>query len=134
MISGTITDAAGRTLSGQTVEAFWNSVAHARPLSVGFNCALGARQLRPYIQELSRLAGTFVSVYPNAGLPNAFGGYDEGSGRDLRGRRRPARSGYVNLVGGSLHDARHVRAIADAARGLPPSPHSAGHRLAGSSR
>src|SRR5690606_5412502 len=77
MISGTITDASGRTLSGQTVSAFWDSVRHARPLSVGLNCALGAKQLRPYLQELSGIADTFVSGYPNAGLPNAFGGYDE---------------------------------------------------------
>lgn len=77
MISGTITDASGRTLSGQTAEAFWNSVAHAKPLSVGFNCALGADLLRPYVQELSRIAPAFVSAHPNAGLPNEFGGYDE---------------------------------------------------------
>ncbi len=123
MISGTITDAAGRTLSGQTVEAFWNSIAHARPLSVGFNCALGARQLRPYVQELSRLAGTFVSVYPNAGLPNAFGGYDEGPAETSEVVGDLARSGYVNLVGGCCGTTpAHVRAIADAARGLPPRP------------
>ena len=77
MISGTITDASGRTLSGQTVEAFWNSVRHARPLSVGFNCALGARQLRPHVEELSRIADVYVSAHPNAGLPNAMAEYDE---------------------------------------------------------
>ena len=77
MISGTITDASGRTLSGQTTEAFWNSVAHARPLSVGLNCALGAKALRQYVQELSRVAPVFVSTHPNAGLPNEFGQYDE---------------------------------------------------------
>ena len=77
MISGTITDASGRTLSGQTTEAFWNSVAHARPLTVGLNCALGAKALRQYVQELSRVAPTFVSTHPNAGLPNEFGQYDE---------------------------------------------------------
>ncbi|MFL5470847.1 MAG: homocysteine S-methyltransferase family protein, partial [Gemmatimonadales bacterium] len=77
MISGTITDASGRTLSGQVTEAFWNSVAHARPLSIGLNCALGAQALRQYVQELSRVAPTFVSTHPNAGLPNEFGGYDE---------------------------------------------------------
>src|SRR4029077_3491391 len=77
MISVTITDKSGRTLSGQTVEAFWISVAHARPLSVGVNCALGAREMRPYVEELSRIADVHVSCYPNAGLPNAFGEYDE---------------------------------------------------------
>ena len=77
MISGTITDASGRTLSGQTAEAFWYSVSHVRPLSVGLNCALGARQLRQYVQDLSRVAPVFISAHPNAGLPNAFGGYDE---------------------------------------------------------
>ena len=77
IISGTITDASGRTLSGQTTEAFWNSIRHARPLAVGLNCALGATQLRPYVQELSRVADTYVCAYPNAGLPNAFGEYDE---------------------------------------------------------
>ena len=80
MISGTITDASGRTLSGQTAEAFWNSVAHAKPISVGFNCALGAEALRPYVQELSRIAGISISVHPNAGLPNEFGGYDDTPG------------------------------------------------------
>ena len=77
IISGTITDASGRTLSGQVTEAFWDSIRHARPLAVGLNCALGARDMRPYVAELSRLADSFVSVYPNAGLPNAFGEYDE---------------------------------------------------------
>src|SRR5439155_11016656 len=77
MISGTITDQSGRTLTGQTAEAFWNSVRHARPLSVGLNCALGARALRPYVEELSRVAPVYVSTHPNAGLPNEFGGYDE---------------------------------------------------------
>ncbi|HJP04535.1 MAG TPA: homocysteine S-methyltransferase family protein, partial [Gammaproteobacteria bacterium] len=76
MISGTITDASGRTLSGQTTEAFWNSVAHARPVAIGLNCALGAEDLRPYVTELARVADTHVSVHPNAGLPNEFGGYD----------------------------------------------------------
>src|SRR5690606_5535095 len=77
MISGTITDASGRTLSGQTTEAFWNSVRHAKPISVGLNCALGAKELRPYLEELSNKADTHVSAHPNAGLPNAFGEYDE---------------------------------------------------------
>jgi len=121
MISGTITDASGRTLSGQTVEAFWNSVAHARPLSIGFNCALGARQLRPHVQELSRLADTFVSVYPNAGLPNPFGEYDERPAETSDVLGDLARSGYVNLVGGCCGTTpEHVRAIADAVRGIAP--------------
>jgi 5-methyltetrahydrofolate--homocysteine methyltransferase len=77
MISGTITDASGRTLSGQTAEAFWNSLNHVRPLSFGLNCALGAGELRQYVEELSRICDCFVSAHPNAGLPNAFGGYDE---------------------------------------------------------
>ena len=84
IISGTITDASGRTLSGQTTEAFWNSVRHARPVAIGLNCALGAKQLRPYVEELSRIADTYVCAYPNAGLPNAFGEYDE-SGLRNRG-------------------------------------------------
>src|SRR4029077_1729297 len=77
MISGTITDQSGRILSGQTPEAFWNSLRHAKPISIGFNCALGAAQLRPYVAEMARIADTYVSAYPNAGLPNAFGEYDE---------------------------------------------------------
>ena len=87
MISGTITDASGRTLSGQTTEAFWNSVAHGRPLTIGLNCALGAKALRQYVQELSRVAPVFVSTHPNAGLPNEFGMYDESPAVD--GRRAP---------------------------------------------
>ena len=93
IVSGTITDASGRTLSGQTTEAFWNSIRHARPAVVGLNCALGGKQLRPYIEELARIADTYVCAYPNAGLPNAFGEYDEtprADGRDparIRGER-----------------------------------------------
>jgi 5-methyltetrahydrofolate--homocysteine methyltransferase len=121
MISGTITDASGRTLSGQTTEAFWNSVAHARPLSVGLNCALGAKALRQYVQELSRVAPTFVSTHPNAGLPNEFGGYDESPEYMAGVLREFAESGLVNLVGGCCGTTpAHIRAIADAVHGLPP--------------
>src|SRR3954453_23093734 len=121
MISGTITDASGRTLSGQTTEAFWHSVAHARPMSVGLNCALGARALRQYVQELSRVAPTFVSTHPNAGLPNEFGGYDEIPEYMAGVLREFAEAGLVNLVGGCCGTTpAHIRAIADAVRGLPP--------------
>ncbi|HET9025849.1 MAG TPA: homocysteine S-methyltransferase family protein, partial [Burkholderiaceae bacterium] len=102
MISGTVTDASGRILSGQTVEAFWNSVRHARPLSVGLNCALGAALMRPYIEEIARVADTFVSCYPNAGLPNPMSetGYDEMPEQTAAMIGEFARSGLVNLVGG----------------------------------
>ena len=121
MVSGTITDASGRTLSGQTVEAFWNSVRHARPLVVGFNCALGAEQLRPHIEELSRLADTFVSVHPNAGLPNAFGGYDQDAATMAALVGEFADSGFVNLVGGCCGTrAEHIAALAEAMRGKSP--------------
>jgi 5-methyltetrahydrofolate--homocysteine methyltransferase len=121
MISGTITDASGRTLSGQTVGAFWNSIRHARPLLVGFNCALGGRQLRPYIQELSGLADTFVSAYPNAGLPNAFGGYDEEPPETAGVLGQMIADGHVNLVGGCCGTTPdHIRALAAvAAAGRP---------------
>ncbi|MDT8428576.1 MAG: methionine synthase [Pseudomonadales bacterium] len=115
MISGTITDASGRTLSGQTVEAFWNSVAHARPISIGFNCALGAEQLRPHIEEISRIADTFVSAHPNAGLPNEFGEYDQGASEmaDIVGEF--AARGFLNIVGGCCGTRpEHIRAIAKA--------------------
>jgi 5-methyltetrahydrofolate--homocysteine methyltransferase len=121
MISGTITDASGRTLSGQTTEAFWNSVAHARPLIIGLNCALGAKQLRQYVQELSRVAPTFVSTHPNAGLPNEFGGYDESPEYMAGILREFAESGLVNLVGGCCGTTpAHITAIAEAVSGLPP--------------
>ena len=121
MVSGTITDASGRTLSGQTVEAFWNSVRHARPLVVGFNCALGAEQLRPHIEELSRLADTFVSVHPNAGLPNAFGGYDQDAATMAGLIEEFAASGFVNLVGGCCGTRpEHVAALGAAIRGKAP--------------
>jgi 5-methyltetrahydrofolate--homocysteine methyltransferase len=121
MVSGTITDASGRTLSGQTVEAFWNSIRHARPLVVGFNCALGAEQLRPHIEELSRLADTFVSVHPNAGLPNAFGGYDQDAATMAALIGEFADSGFVNLVGGCCGTRpEHIAALADTMHGKPP--------------
>ena len=120
VISGTITDASGRTLSGQTTEAFWNSVRHARPLAVGLNCALGAREMRPYLAELSRIADTFVSCYPNAGLPNAFGEYDEAAEETAAIIREFAQDGLVNLVGGCCGTTPdHVRAIAGAVTELP---------------
>jgi len=121
MISGTITDASGRTLSGQTPEAFWNSVAHAEPLSIGFNCALGAKELRPHIQEISRIAGTYISTHPNAGLPNAFGGYDATPDEMAGQLREFAASGLVNLVGGCCGTTPdHIAAIQDALLDVAP--------------
>ena len=121
MISGTITDASGRTLSGQTTEAFWNSVAHGRPLSVGLNCALGAKALRQYVQELSRVSPTLVSTHPNAGLPNEFGQYDESPEYMAGILREFAESGLVNLVGGCCGTTpAHIKALAEAVAGLPP--------------
>ena len=121
MVSVTITDRSGRTLSGQTVEAFWISIAHMPLLSVGINCALGAREMRPYIEELSRIAPVPVSCYPNAGLPNAFGGFDEtpvSMAADLRGF---AESGWLNMVGGCCGTTpAHIRAIAAAVDGVAP--------------
>ncbi|MBC9731607.1 methionine synthase [Nocardioides marmotae] len=121
IISGTITDASGRTLSGQTTEAFWNSVRHARPLAVGLNCALGAKEMRPYIAEMSRVADTFVSCYPNAGLPNAFGEYDEAAEETAAVVREFAEAGFVNLVGGCCGTTpAHIGAIADAVADATP--------------
>jgi 5-methyltetrahydrofolate--homocysteine methyltransferase len=123
MISVTITDASGRTLSGQTVEAFYNSVVHARPFSVGINCALGAKQMRPYIEELARIAGCFVTCYPNAGLPNAFGGYDETPAEMAAALAEFAANGWVNLLGGCCGSTpAHIKAIATAVAGLKPRP------------
>ncbi len=120
MISGTITDASGRTLSGQTVEAFWNSVRHARPAVIGLNCALGAKQLRPYVEELSRIADAYVCAYPNAGLPNAFGEYDETACETAEFIRDFAASGFVNIVGGCCGTTPdHIGHIAEAIAGLP---------------
>src|SRR5687767_5843492 len=121
IISGTITDASGRTLSGQTTEAFWNSVRHARPLAVGLNCALGAKQLRPYIEEMSRIADCYVSAYPNAGLPNAFGEYDEAACETAELVKEFATSGFVNIVGGCCGTTPdHIRHIREAVEGVPP--------------
>ncbi|PRZ42157.1 methionine synthase (B12-dependent) [Antricoccus suffuscus] len=121
IISGTITDASGRTLSGQVTEAFWNSVRHAAPLAVGFNCALGASEMRPYIAELSRLANTFISCYPNAGLPNSFGEYDETAETMSEVISEFAESGLVNLMGGCCGTTPdHIAAIAAAAKGKAP--------------
>ncbi|WP_245753422.1 methionine synthase [Geodermatophilus ruber] len=121
MISGTITDASGRTLSGQVTEAFWHSVRHVQPLLVGLNCALGAAEMRPYLAELSRVADTFVSCYPNAGLPNAFGEYDESPEETSAVLAEFAGSGFVNLVGGCCGTTpAHIAAIARAVEGAAP--------------
>jgi 5-methyltetrahydrofolate--homocysteine methyltransferase len=121
MISVTITDASGRTLSGQTVEAFWNSVSHASVLSVGINCALGAREMRPYVEELSAIAPVLTSCYPNAGLPNALGEYDDTPESMAAVVREFASSGWLNVVGGCCGTRpEHIRAIADAVAGIPP--------------
>ena len=120
-ISGTITDRSGRTLSGQTVEAFWHSVRHARPFAVGFNCALGADLMRPHIAELSRIADTLVAAYPNAGLPNAFGEYDEEPHQTACHLGEWARSGLVNILGGCCGTTpEHIRHIAEAVAGCKP--------------
>ena len=121
MISGTITDASGRTLSGQTTEAFWISVAHGEPLSIGLNCALGAADMRPYLSELSRIADCYVSCYPNAGLPNAFGEYDQTAEEMATIIREFARDGFLNIVGGCCGSTpAHIKAIADAVEGIAP--------------
>jgi 5-methyltetrahydrofolate--homocysteine methyltransferase len=123
IISGTITDASGRTLSGQTVEAFWASVRHARPITISLNCALGVKQLRPYVEELSRLADTNVGVYPNAGLPNAFGEYDEAPEDTASVLGELAHSGHLNFVGGCCGTTpAHIKAIADRVRCEPVRP------------
>ena len=121
MVSGTITDASGRTLSGQTAEAFWYSLRHAQPLAIGLNCALGAKDLRQHVDVLAQVADTNVSCHPNAGLPNAFGGYDE-TPDDMAGVLREfAESGLLNLVGGCCGTSpEHIRAIAASVHGLPP--------------
>ncbi len=121
MISVTIIDKSGRTLSGQTVEAFWTSVMHARPLSVGINCALGASEMRPFLAELAQVATTLVTCYPNAGLPNAFGGYDEEPATTARLLREFADAGMVNMVGGCCGTTpEHIRAIAAVVDGVAP--------------
>jgi 5-methyltetrahydrofolate--homocysteine methyltransferase len=121
IVSGTISDASGRTLSGQTTEAFWNSIRHARPAVVGLNCALGGKQLRPYIEELARIADTYVCAYPNAGLPNAFGEYDETPEHTAEILGEFAASGFVNMVGGCCGTTpEHIRAVVRAVADLPP--------------
>jgi 5-methyltetrahydrofolate--homocysteine methyltransferase len=121
MVSGTITDASGRTLSGQTAEAFWYSVRHARPLSIGLNCALGAKDLRQHIDVLARVADAYVSCHPNAGLPNAFGGYDETPEDMAAVLGEFARAGLLNVVGGCCGTTpEHIAAIGAAVAGVAP--------------
>ena len=121
MISVTITDASGRTLSGQTTEAFWHSIRHARPFSVGINCALGPKEMRPYLAALSKVADCFVSCYPNAGLPNAFGGYDETPDQMAEVLREFGQAGFLNMVGGCCGTTpEHIAAIARGVQGLTP--------------
>ena len=121
MISGTITDASGRTLSGQTLEAFYTSVAHANPLSVGLNCALGAQEMRPHIEELSQIAACYTSAYPNAGLPNAFGEYDEQPHETAHIIEEWAANGWLNIVGGCCGTTPdHIKHIADEVRKFKP--------------
>ncbi len=123
MISGTITDASGRTLSGQTLEAFYTSIAHAKPLSVGLNCALGAKEMRPHIEELSQIAGCYTSAYPNAGLPNAMGEYDEHPSDTAHFIEEWAKEGFVNIVGGCCGTTPdHIRHIAEHVKKIKPRP------------
>ncbi len=120
-ISGTITDRSGRTLSGQTVEAFWNSVRHARPFAIGFNCALGAELMRPHVADLARLSDCLVSAHPNAGLPNEMGTYDETPEQTAAHIAEWARDGLLNVVGGCCGTTPdHIRAIAEAVSGIAP--------------
>lgn len=123
MISGTITDASGRTLSGQTLEAFYISVMHANPLSVGLNCALGAEQMRPHIEELSQIASCYTSAYPNAGLPNAFGEYDEQPHQTAHIIESWAKEGFLNIVGGCCGTTpAHIQHIAQSVAAFAPRP------------
>jgi len=135
LVSGTITDASGRTLSGQTAEAFYNSVRHARPLAIGLNCALGAKELRPYVEELAAIAESCVSCHPNAGLPNTFGEYDDTPESMARQIGEWARAGWLNLAGGCCGTTpEHIRAMAEALRDVPPraaAPKTPALRLAG---
>jgi 5-methyltetrahydrofolate--homocysteine methyltransferase len=138
MVSVTVTDASGRTLSGQTIGAFYASIAHANPFSVGINCALGGRQMRPYVEELASIASCYVTCYPNAGLPNAFGGYDESPADMAAVLGEFARNGWINMAGGCCGSTpAHIAAIAAAVRGVPPRrPQEAGAsmRLSGLER
>ncbi len=121
MISGTITDASGRTLSGQTLESFYISVMHAAPLSVGLNCALGAQEMRPHVEELSQIAACYTSAYPNAGLPNAFGEYDEQPHETAHIIEEWAKEGWLNIVGGCCGTTpEHIKHIADAVKNFKP--------------
>ncbi len=121
MISGTITDASGRTLSGQTLEAFYTSVMHAKPLSIGLNCALGAKEMRPHIEELSQIASCYVSAYPNAGLPNAMGEYDEHPEETAHFLEEWAKEGFVNIVGGCCGTTPdHINHIAQQVKNIKP--------------
>lgn len=121
MISGTITDASGRTLSGQTAEAFWNSLSHVQPLSIGLNCALGAEQLRQYVEDLSNFSTSYVSAHPNAGLPNEFGEYDESPEAMAIHIKEWAESGFLNIIGGCCGTTpAHIKAIAEAVEGVKP--------------
>jgi 5-methyltetrahydrofolate--homocysteine methyltransferase len=121
MISGTITDASGRTLSGQTLEAFYTSVMHAKPLSIGLNCALGAKEMRPHVEELSQIAACYTSAYPNAGLPNAMGEYDEHPSDTAHFIEEWAKEGFVNIVGGCCGTTPdHIRHIAEHVKGVKP--------------
>jgi len=121
MISGTITDASGRTLSGQTLEAFYTSVMHAKPLSIGLNCALGAKEMRPHIEELSQIASCYTSAYPNAGLPNAMGEYDEQPEETAHYLEDWAKEGFVNIVGGCCGTTPdHIRHIAEQVKNITP--------------
>ena len=123
MISGTITDASGRTLSGQTLEAFYISVMHANPLSIGLNCALGAAEMRPHIEELAQIAACYVSAYPNAGLPNAMGEYDESPEQTAAIVAEWAKEGWVNMLGGCCGTTPpHIAAIAKAVKNMAPRP------------
>jgi 5-methyltetrahydrofolate--homocysteine methyltransferase len=121
MISGTITDASGRTLSGQTLEAFYTSIEHAKPLSIGLNCALGANQMRAHIEELSQIASCYTSAYPNAGLPNALGEYDEEPHQTAHFIEEWAKNGFVNIVGGCCGTTPdHIEHIANNVKRLQP--------------
>jgi 5-methyltetrahydrofolate--homocysteine methyltransferase len=123
MVSGTITDLSGRNLSGQTAEAFWNSVRHAWPLTIGLNCALGAAEMRPHIAELSRVADTYICAYPNAGLPNEFGEYDETPEMTAAHLRAWAEAGLTNIIGGCCGTTpEHIATIAEAVEGIAPRP------------
>ena len=121
MVSGTVTDASGRILSGQTVEGFWNSVRHARPITIGLNCALGAALMRPYIAELAKICDTYVCVYPNAGLPNEFGAYDQGANEMADQVRDFLKEGMLNILGGCCGTTPdHIRALANLAADYSP--------------